>query len=291
MTPLRQRFIEDMQLRGLSASTQEVYVSAVRRLAAYYGKSPAEITDEELRQYFLYLKTTKKAARSTCTVAICSLKFLYEQTLKRPWPTLRQIRPAKEKKLPIVLSREEVHQVLSCLKSEHQRACLSTIYSCGLRTAEGVRLQVGDIDSARMLIHIHQGKGNKDRYIPLPDQTLELLRAYWLTHRNPVWLFPSRVATNHPGQATKPMATDGTLKAFRLALQASGVTKKATVRTLRHAYATHLLEAGVSLRLIQAYLGHTHLSTTMRYTHLTRETQGPAIEAINGLLADLPWSS
>jgi site-specific recombinase XerD len=288
MTPLRQRYIEDMQLRGFASSTQQVYVNAVRQLAAHYGKSPDKLSDEQLRHYFLYLKNDKQAARSTCTVAICSIKLLFEQTLKRNWPTLRMIRPPKEKKLPVVLSRQEVHQILNCVRSEHQRGCLTTIYSCGLRTGEGVRLQVGDIDSGRMVVHVRQAKGQKDRYVPLPEKTLTLLRAHWLTHRHPVWLFPSRVQGSDLARATKPMATAGVLKAFHLARKASGVTKKATVRTLRHSYATHLLEAGVNLRLIQLYLGHTYVSTTVRYTHLTHDIEDPARAAINGLLEDLP---
>ena len=222
MTRLRQRYIEDLQLHGLAASSQEVYVRAVNRLAKYYGRSPEDISDEELRQYFLYLKNEKRAARSTCTLAICSIKLLYERTLKRPWPTLYQVRPAKEQKLPVVLSREEVQRILECLTSTHQRTCLSTIYSCGLRTSEGVSLKVGDIDSSRMVLHVHQGKGNKERYVPLPEQTLALLRSCWLSHQHPVWLFPSRIESPDPAQATQPMSSDGTRKAFRLALQASG---------------------------------------------------------------------
>jgi len=288
MTPLRQRFIEDMQLRGFAPTSQQVYVNTVRQLAAYYNKSPEKITDEELRRYFLYLKNDKQAARSTCTVAICSIKLLFEQTLKRNWPTLRMIRPPKEKKLPVVLSRQEVHQILSCVRSEHQRVCLTTIYSCGLRTGEGVRLQVGDIDSSRMVVHVHLAKGQKDRYVPLPEKTLALLRAHWLSHRHPVWLFPSRVQGPDLARASKAMATAGVLKAFHLACQASGVTKPATVRTLRHSYATHLLEAGVNLRLIQVYLGHTYVSTTVRYIHLTHDIEDPARLAINDLLEDLP---
>jgi site-specific recombinase XerD len=142
-----------------------------------------------------------------------------------------------------------------------------------------------------MVVQVRQAKGQKDRYVPLPEKTLALLRAHWLTHRHPVWLFPSRVQGPDLARATKPMATAGVLKAFHLACQASGVTKKATVRTLRHSYATHLLEAGVNLRLIQAYLGHTYVSTTIRYTHLTHGIEDPARAAINGLLEELPWSN
>jgi site-specific recombinase XerD len=291
MTPLRERFIEDMQLRGFAPTTQQVYVSAVRQLAAYYGRSPDKITNEQLRDYFLYLINEKQIAQGTYKVAISSIKFLYEQTLQRSWSTLELVRAPREKKQPVVLSRQEVHQILRCLRSEHQRVCLTTIYSCGLRTGEGTRLQVGDIDSSRMVVHVRQAKGRKDRYVPLPEKTLKLLRAHWLTHRHPVWLFPSRVEGANLAQATKPMAIFGVLKAFHLAREASGVSKKATVRTLRHSYATHLLEAGLNLRLIQAYLGHSYLSTTARYTHLTPNIEEPASVVINDLVEDLPWSS
>ena len=161
MTPLRQRMVEDMQLRGLSERTQQMYVRAVRQLAEHYGKSPNQVTEEELRQYFLYLKNVKQCARSTSTVALCGIKFLYEHTLQRQWPTLTLVRPQRERKLPVVLSRQEVHRLLGCVRLPHYRVCLSTIYSCGLRLQEGVQLQVADIDSDRMLVHVQQGKGGR----------------------------------------------------------------------------------------------------------------------------------
>jgi integrase/recombinase XerD len=146
MTPLRRRMIEDMQLRGLAERTQEAYVAAVRQLAEHYGKWPDQISDEELRQYFLYLTNEKKASRSTIRIALCAIKFLYEETLHQEWPTLTLVRPPREHKLPVILSREEVQRILSCLRRPHYRACLTTIYSCGLRLQEGVHLQVADID-------------------------------------------------------------------------------------------------------------------------------------------------
>jgi integrase/recombinase XerD len=161
MTSLRQKMIEDMQLRGLSERTQEAYVRAVRQLAEYYSKSPELITEEELRQYFLYLKNDKQCSRSTLTVALCAIKFFYDYTLQREWPTLTLVRPPRERKLPVILSREEVQHLLSCVRKPAYRVCLSTIYACGLRLEEGIRLQVPDIDSGRMLIHVRQGKGRK----------------------------------------------------------------------------------------------------------------------------------
>jgi integrase/recombinase XerD len=284
-TPLRQRMVEDMQLRGLSEKTQESYVRAVRQLAEHHHKSPDCISEEELRQYLLYLKNEKHASSSAFTIALCGCKFFYEHTLQREWTTFDLARPNREHKLPVVLSVEEVQRILGCLRLPHYRVCLGTIYACGLRLREGVHLQVADIDSQRMVVHVRGGKGNKDRYVPLPQCTLLTLRQHWLTHRHPVWLFPARSLTS----ATQPMDVSGVQRAFRAALQASGVQKAATVHTLRHSYATHLLEAGVNLRLIQAYLGHNSPATTAIYTHLTREADDLAAQAINRVIGDLAW--
>lgn len=283
MTPLRQRMLADMQLRGLAPKTQESYLCAVRQLAAYYRKSPDQITEEELRDYFLYLKNEKKVSRSACTVALCGIKFFFEHTLQRQWHTFDLIRPPQEKKLPVVLSREEVCQILGQVRRLPYRVCLSTIYACGLRLGEGVRLQVADIDSQRQVLHIRQSKGYKDGTVPLPDSSLTLLRQQWGAHRHPVWLFPAR--QSH--QAQKPFDPSGVQRAFKAALQSSGIAKAATVHTLRHSWATHLLEAGVNLRFIQLWLGHKSLHTTTIYTHLTRHAETVALEKINELMVDL----
>jgi site-specific recombinase XerD len=283
MTALRQKMIEDMQLRGLSARTQESYIRVVRQLAEYYHQPPDQLSEAQLRQYFLYLKNEKRAARNTCTQVLCALKFLYRHTLQREWPILDFVRPAPEHKLPVILSVEEVGQVLGCLRQAHYRVCLSTIYGCGLRLLEGVRLQVGDIDSSRMVLHVRGGKGNKDRYVPLPERTLAQLRGYWLRHRHREWLFPGQ------GWAqSRPMNESGVQKAFGAALKESGIPKAASVHTLRHSYAPHLLEAGLNLRQIQSYLGHDSLSSTALYTHLTAKAEVNAVAVINQLMADLP---
>jgi len=288
MTHLRKRMIEDMQLRGFSARTQEAYLRSVRQLAEHYGKSPEHITEEDLRQYFLYLKNEKQASRSTCTQALCGIKFLCEQTLKRDWPTFKLVRPPKERRLPAVLSQQEVRHLLSCLNSFGYHVCLSTIYSCGLRLQEGVQLQARDLDSDRMLIHVHRGKGGRDRYVPLPDRTLVLLRQYWQTHRHPQWLFPARASSGvPPSKASSHISPSSVQRAFRAACLASGIQKQASVHTLRHSYATHLLEAGVNLRIIQTYLGHASLKSTSIYTHLTRDGEKLAAEAINRVIDSL----
>lgn len=281
MNALRQKMIEDMQLHGFAERTQEAYLSAVRQLAKHYRKSPDQIDEEELRGYFLFLKNEKHAARNTCTIALCGIKFFFQHTLGREWKTFDFLRPQKEKKLPVVLSVEEVSLVLKRVRLYHYRVCLTTIYACGLRLLEGTRLQVSNIDGQRKMLHIHQAKGNKDRYVPLPDACLNMLRHYWCFHRNPLWLFPSQY------EHTKPMHESGLQKAFRAAVWESGIHKKATVHTLRHSYATHLLEAGLNLRIIQAYLGHASPTSTAIYTHLTQSSDERTVQTLNQIVTEL----
>jgi len=280
MTPLRQRMIEDLQLKGYSDSTRKLYVSAVRQLCEHFGKSPGRIAEEDLRDYFLYGKNVKKWSRSTSTVALCGIKFFYENLLF--------IRPGREKKLPVVLSRDEVHELLSSIRLLRYRVCLTTIYSCGLRLSEGTHLKVEDIDKDRGFISVRQSKGNKDRNVPLPQKTLELLREQWKSHRNKIWIFPS---AGHGGKdmpyATTPLSNSSVQVAFRKALKTAGINKKATVHTLRHSWATHLLEASINLRLIQVWLGHSTPVTTSVYTHLTEKAKTVATKTINELMADL----
>jgi integrase/recombinase XerD len=190
MTALRTRFLEDMPLHGYSPKTQSCYVSAVRGLARFYVKSLELLSEEELRRYFLLLTLEKKVARATATIALCGIKFLFQNTLQRNWTCFKLLRPPKQKKLPVVLSPEEVQKILPCVRTPIYRVCLTTIYSCGLRLSEGLFLQVTDVDSQRMLLRI-RGKGNKDRLVPLPQRTLEQLRGLWRTHHSATWLFPA----------------------------------------------------------------------------------------------------
>lgn len=288
MSELRQRMIECLQLRGLSERTQESYVRAVRQLSEHYHKRPDLITEAELRQYFLFLKNVKHYSRNTMTIAICGIRCFYKDTLQREWDIFGIVRPAPEKKLPVILSREEVRQVLSIIRLPRYQVCLSAIYSCGLRLQEGTNLRVPDIDSGRLMIHVRHGKGAKDRYVPLPQRTLELLRDYWKTHRNPLLLFPAE-GRNHINLAgaTEPMSKSSVQDAFHAALKESGNNKRATVHTLRHSWATHLLEAGVNLRLIQEWLGHSSPATTSVYTHLTAKAEQLGAQTIDQLMRDL----
>jgi site-specific recombinase XerD len=274
--------IEDMQLRGFSASTQEMYVRSVSQLSSYVHHSPDKVTEEELREYFLYLANEKKCSRSTATVALCGIKFFYQYTLRRDWPTLRLTRPAPEYKLPVVLSREEVRRVLSEVHTPLYHVCLTTIYSCGLRLMEGARLAVTDIDGARMVLNIH-GKGKRDRQVALPESTLLLLREFWKTHRSSKWLFPSR-DLKHAGD---PVTGESLQRAFRDAWKKTGIAKRAHVHSLRHSYATHLMEMGVHLRLIQDSLGHRSPKTTAVYTHLTSQVRDTLTGPLRELMKDL----
>lgn len=290
MTPLRTRFLQDMQLHGFAPLTQMDYVGSVRRLAKHFGKSPDLISEEELRQYFIHLSVERKLARPTVTNALCAIKFFFQNTLQRTWTCFKLMRPAKQKKLPVVLSRQEVRQILACVRNPIYRVCLSTIYGCGLRVSEGCGLQVGDVDAQRMLLRIC-GKGNKERLVPLPQKTLQELRQLWRTHRSARWLFPrlNRRQGMIPDGPTQegPIPRNVLQQAFRRALRQSRVCKAAHVHTLRHSYATHLLETGVNLRVIQSILGHATPTTTAVYTHLTEQVrqsvQAPINQLVNAL--------
>jgi site-specific recombinase XerD len=203
--------------------------------------------------------------------------------MPRDWATLQRLRVRKEKRLPDVLSVAEVRRLIATIRTHQYRAYFWTVYSLGLRLAEGLHLQVGDIDSARMMVHVHRGKGAKDRYVPLPSSTLKILRQYWATHRHPLWLFP---ATGRDGQpaADQPLERSSVQGAMRRVVQELNIQKAISIHSLRHSYATHLLEAGVNLRLIQQYLGHSSLNTTMVYLHLTTASQEQAIARIETLM-------
>lgn len=289
MTPLRTRFIEDMQLHAYSPKTQSCYVGAIVALARHCRKSPDLITEEELRHYFLHLTLEKKVARATATIALCAIKFFFQNTLQRPWTCLKLLRPPQSKKLPVVLSRQEVQQILRCVRTPIYRVCLTTIYACALRLNEGRSLQIADLDTARMLLRV-RGKGGRDRYVPLPEKTLQRLRQLWPSHRSPTWLFPAvtRHGFKHSVQHDcGPITRTALQRAFRGALQESGVKKAAHVHTLRHSMATHLLEAGVNLRIIQNILGHATLNTTALYTHLTQQVRQSVNAPINELMHGL----
>jgi integrase/recombinase XerD len=290
MTALRRRMTEELQLRGYADRTVEAYLRAVSQLAAFYRLAPDRLTEEQLRDYLVHLATVEKVAASTFTQALCGIKFLYEHTLGRRWAVLDVARPKRADRLPVILSHDEVRRVLAAVRTPQYRVCLTVMYACGLRLREGLGLQLPAVDGTRKLLHVHSGKGGKDRLVPIPDAALTLLRQFWRTHRDPVWLFPPSARARrrqHTDPATPPIHATTLQRAFTRAVRESGVRKKAHVHTLRHSYATHLLEAGVPVVLIQDYLGHASPSTTAIYTHLTRELRDQALDPINGLMSGL----
>lgn len=288
LSQTQQRMLDDLQLGGRSERTQETYLRSVRLLEEYTGKSADQISQEEIRKYFLYLHQEKHWSRTAITIALCGLKYCYERTLHQDWRIFGVVRPKLEKKLPVVLSQEEVRRILKEVRLFIYRVCLTVIYSCGLRLQEGTHLQVQDIDSARMQIHVRTAKGGKHRCVPLPQTTLELLRQCWKTHRNPVWIFPaSGRGNNQRSTADCAVPRSNVQDAFREARISAGIRKAASVHTLRHSFATHLLENGVNLRQIQEYLGHSTPKTTAIYTHLTEASNQQAASVVNRLMEGL----
>ena len=265
MTPLRQRMIEDMRVRNLSSNTQRLYVDRVAKFAQYFGKSPELLGPEDVRTYQVYLVHQKRACSSMLQQTVCALRFLYRNTLGKEWALPYIPTPRREKKLPVVLSQEEVSRFLDNLPNLKHRALIMTAYATSMRVSEVVSLRAADIDSDRMMIRVEQGKGRKDRYVMLSPNLLELLRVYWKVARPADWLFPGQRPGTH-------LTAKRVLQVCIKAGAAAGLTKRATVRALRHSFATHLLEAGANIRVIQVLLGHRSLRTTARYTHVSRAT-------------------
>lgn len=252
----------DLELKNFSPKTIRCYLDCMVNFVRHYGRSPVEMGEEEIRGYLHYLITEKKASQSSINQAYSAMKFFYEVTLGRTWNGIKIPRIKTRKRLPVVLSMGEVHSLLCSVTNLKHQALLTTIYSGGLRLGEATRLKVSDIDSKRMTILVRQGKGNKDRYTVLGHKTLDLLRLYWRACHPVEWLFPSK----DPAQ---PLTGSSVQRVFKGALQRAGITKKASVHTLRHSFATHLLESGTDLYHIQRLLGHTTASTTSIYLHIT----------------------
>lgn len=261
MSLLRVRFIEEMKLRGLSANTQDVYVRSVRMLSDYFRKDPLSLTDEELRQYLLQLREKRNLAAKSYNVHLAGISCFYESVSpERKLPQWRRIRPPFV--LPEVFSAEEIRRLLAAVESLKYKTILSLIYAAGLRAGECVRLKAEDIDSQRMVIRIRQAKGNKDRETILGHHILSLLRQYYKTYKPKSWLFEGFPKTN-------PLHIRSIQRVFRKAVQKAGITKKVRPHTLRHSFATHLLEQRCPLPAIQGFLGHSNLSTTLIYAHIS----------------------
>jgi integrase/recombinase XerD len=285
MTPLRQRMTEDMQVRNLALNTQTSYVQQVSLFARHFDKSPEQLGPEDIRAYQVYLTNEKKLAPGSVLIAVAALRFLYKVSLKRDW-TFEDVIPAPKKpqRLPVVLSPEEVLQFLDCVASTKHRAILTTCYAAGLRISEAVRLTVLDIDSARMVIRVDQGKGQKDRYVMLSPRLLEILRHWWRVEKPKPWLFPGDIPGRH-------ISKDAVEQACQKARRRCPIPKLTTPHSLRHAFAVHLLEGGTDVRTIQLLLGHRSLATTARYLRIATSKVCSTTSPIDLLPRPIPTES
>ena len=263
MTPLRQRLIEELKLRGLAENTIKSYVQVIAAYARFFGRSPDQLGKADLRKYLLYLREEKKVAQTTYNQRIAALRFFYRETIQRPEVVEGICFARKEKRLPAVLSRDEVERFFTALVSLKHRAILMTAYGGGLRVSEVVSLKASDIDSGRMAIRIRQGKGNKDRDVMLSPRLLAVLRKYWLAARPKDFLFPGTGKCGH-------ISRYAVYNACKAAMRDAGLTKNISPHTLRHSFATHLLEQGTDIRTIQVLLGHRSVATTAIYTHISQ---------------------
>ena len=265
MTPLRQRMLEDMGIRNFAENTQQSYLQQVSRFARHFARSPDVLGPEQVREYQMHLLKERKLAPSSISIAVSALRFLYKVTLRQPWAVDDIPMPKKPFKLPVILSPEEVSHFLESVHSMKHRAILMAAYAAGLRVSEATHLKVTDIDSQRMMLRVDQGKGGKDRYVMLSPRLLEELRSYWRAGRPKTWLFPGDI----PG---RPILRDAVGQACQRAHRCSGIQKPISPHSLRHAFATHLLERGVDVRRIQLLMGHRSLATTSRYLKVATST-------------------
>jgi integrase/recombinase XerD len=275
MTPLRQRFTQDLQLRNYAPRTISVYVSAVARFALHFHRSPDLLNAENVRQYQLHLLSLK-VSWSRFNQTVSALRLFYALTLRRPDVVVMIPYGKKPKPLPAVLSPDEVARLFSAVKNPRDLMILQTAYAAGLRVSEVVRLRVSDIDSSRMTLHIRAAKGRKDRFVPLSAVLLDRLRDYWQQYRPKLWLFPGGRPGDHLSAANVQRMCARTVRAC-------GLSKKASMHTLRHSYATHLLENGIDLATLQKLLGHNQLSTTLRYTHVGQAHLQRAVSPLDTL--------
>jgi integrase/recombinase XerD len=280
MTPLRKRLIEDLQIRNYSPATIRSYVDRVASFARYHGRSPEQLNQGHVRAYLVHLVGERKISWSHYNVTVCALRFLYRVTLGKDW-TVQHIPYAKlPKRVPSVLCGAEVVRLLECVADLRYRMLLLTMYATGLRIAEAARLRIEDIDSQRMLIHVHGGKGARDRLVPLSPLLLESLRSYWRTVRSPTWLFPAR-------DAHRPVSNARVRQTCQRAAQRAGLNKRVSPHTLRHSFATQMLEEGADIRTIQTLLGHSQLRTTALYTHVSPNCLRGAVSPLNHLAANV----
>lgn len=284
---LFQKMSDDLQLTGKGKRTHDGYLREVRKLADFYKTSPDQISEQQVRRYFLHLKNECSFAAGSLTVTLSAFKFFFRTTCPRDWVTLEQLKVKGPKTLPEVITRTQVRMILDACTTLRMDTFFRTLYSLGLRLDEGRCLRVGDIDAARGMVHIHRGKGAKDRYIPIASATVTVLRTFWKTHRHPILLFPAEGRNHHiDANSKEPMAPTTPQDAIKKITTQLNFGKKVSCHTLRHSYATHLFEAGVSLRNIQKWMGHSNLQTTLQYLHITETAEADARQTVERLFGD-----
>src|SRR5215510_3428571 len=281
MTALRKRMLEELQRRNYSPTTIRAYLHAVETFARHFGKSPDKLDQEHLRQFQLHLVHDRKFTVGTIVSTIAALRFFFVRVLRRPYREIDLVYPKRPERLPPVLSQEEVGQLIASASNLLDYAMLTTLYATGVRRTELIRLKTEDIDSQRMIVHIRQGKGNRDRDVPLTPKLLETLREYWRWMKPKTYLFPGMV---DGWRADKPLTPKCVWTAVRDAAKRAGIKKRVSPHTLRHSWATHLMENGTDIRTIQLLLGHAELEATTVYLHLSRRH----LQAVVNPLETLP---
>jgi len=282
MTALRKRMLEELQRRNYSPETARLYLGTVKDFARYFGKSPDKLGQEDLRQYQLYLLNERKLSVGTIVARIAALRFFFVKVLRRPYRQVDLVYPKRPERLPVILSEEEVARLIESANSSYHRVILMTLYGTGLRREELCRLKLTDIDSQRMVIHVRQGKGNRDREVTLSPRLLEVLREYWKWRKPKIFLFPSQQRK----RCEQPISSRTVYYAVQEAARRAGIKKKVAPHLLRHSWATHLLERGTDLKTIQVLLGHVDLESTTIYLHLSQRH----LQGIHNPVDALPFS-
>lgn len=283
---LYDRYVTDLKLKGYAKRSRQSYRRSLRQFQNFANKAFEDITEEDLREYWLCCKEELGWSSATLRISYSAIRHFYGNIIKRDWEVLRTVRFERQQTLPVVLNIDEVRRILSAMAHMPQNhAFFTLVYSCGLRLSEAMHVKPGDIDGKRQSIHIHHGKGAKDRVIPLPESTLRILREYWKTHRNPQWMFPALGRDGKKGpKAERPVTAVTVQGALRRTLSRLKISKHVTPHTFRHSYATHMIEAGVPVRHVQECLGHASLASVMIYLHVTSHGKEDSRRRLNQLM-------
>jgi site-specific recombinase XerD len=283
---LYEKYVTELNLKGYAKRSRQSYRRSLRQFQNFANKALEDVTEEDLREYWVCCKEELGWSSATLRISYSAIKLFFTHIVKRDWEVLRQVKFERQQTLPVVLSIDEVRTIIGAMRHMPQNhAYFSVVYSCGLRLSEAMHLRVADVDGKRGYLHVHQGKGAKDRYVPLPEATLHILREYYRTHRNPEWLFPGLGRDGKKGpKAARPVTSVTVQGALRRTVKRVGIRKTVTPHTFRHSYATHMIEAGVPVRHVQEALGHASLATVMIYLHITSHGKEDSRRRMNQLM-------